>query len=78
MIVTQHERKAISGQHSYTRETALAWGVRQMQADFDAQPEKVQAETRDRVRRILEAERISRRPPSALAHIAAAVYGVRL
>ncbi len=78
MIVTNHERKGISGQHSYTRETALAWGVPQMQADFARQPEKMQAETRERVLRILAAERASRRPPSALARIAAVVYGVRL
>jgi hypothetical protein len=78
MIVTNHERKGISGQHSYTRESALRWGVPQMQADFAAQPEKVQAETRARVMRILDAERASRRPPSALARIAAVVYGVRL
>ncbi len=77
MIVTGHERKGISGQHSYTRESALAWGIPQMRADFAAQPEKVQAETRERVMRILEAERAARRRPSALARIAALVYGVR-
>ena len=77
MIVTNHERKGISGQHSYTRESALRWGVPQMQADFAAQPEKVQAETRERVQRILAAERLARRRPSALARIAALVYGVR-
>ena len=78
MIVTSHERAGISGQHSYTRESALRWGVPQMQADFAAQPPKVQAETRARVMRILEAERATHRRPSALARIAAEVYGVRL
>ena len=78
MIVTNHERKGISGQHSYTRESALRWGVPQMQADFAAQPPKMQNETRERVQRILAAERRSgRTTPSALARIAADVYGVR-
>ncbi len=78
MIVTNHERKGISGQHSYTRESALRWGVPQMQADFARQPPKMQNETRERVQRILAAERRSgRATPSALARIAAEVYGVR-
>ena len=79
MIITRHERSAISGRHEYTRESAAAWGIPQLQADFAAQPPKMQAETRERVLRILTAERASgRRNPSALARIAAVVYGVRL
>ncbi len=78
MIITRHERSAISGRHEYTRESAAAWGIPQLQADFEAQPPKMRQETRERVLRILAAERASRRPPSALARIAAVVYGVRL
>mgnify|MGYP002149659127 CR=1 FL=1 len=72
MIITRHERSAISGRHEYTRESAAAWGIPQLQADFEAQPPKMRQETRERVLRILAAERASRRPPSALARIAAA------
>lgn len=78
MIVTSHQRAGISGRHDYTREMAQAWGIPRLQADFAAQPPKMQQETRERVLRILAAERASRRPPSALARIAAVVYGVRL
>ena len=78
MIVTSHERAGISGRHEYTRESAAAWGIPQLQADFAAQPPKMRQETRERVLRILAAERASGRKPSALARIAAVVYGVRL
>ncbi len=79
MIITRHERSAISGRHDYTREMAQAWDIPRLQADFAAQPPKMQQETRERVLRILAAEHASgRRNPSALARIAAEVYGVRL
>lgn len=77
MIVTSHQRAGISGRHDYTRETALAWGLRQLAADFAAQPPKMQQETCERVQRILAAERASgRKNPSALARIAPIIYGV--
>lgn len=78
MIVTSHERAGISGRHEYTRESAAAWGIPQLQSDFAGQPPKMRQETRERVLRILAAERASGRKPSALARIAAVVYGVRL
>lgn len=78
MSDTEYEPTRSSGRHDYSQEQALAWGVRQLQADFARQPPKVQRETRERVQGILAAERASGRvQPSPLAKIARAVYGVR-
>ena len=66
-----------TGTHSFTRETAEPFAIRQLRADFLAQPARAQTETIARVLSLLKNElRRGQRQPSALAQIARKVYGI--
>lgn len=67
-----------SGTHSFSREQAEPFAIRQLQQDFRRMPAKAQTETLDRVLRLLRDEvRRHQAQPSALARLARTVYGIR-
>jgi hypothetical protein len=69
---------AESGSHSFSREQAEPFAIRQLQRDFQQQPARAQTETISRVLRLLHDEaRRQQNQPSALARLARKVYGIR-
>jgi hypothetical protein len=62
--------------HTTCDEILHDWSIQLLRAEYRSQPPKVQAETRERVRLMLEAERLRRQSvPSYLARHYKEIYG---
>jgi hypothetical protein len=83
-------REGMSGSHSYSREAAEPFAIKSLRETFESYPPKEQARIRaDVIARLRDEARSrefaarvandqSKRPGSALARFALAVYGIRV